>query len=362
MALFLRKLQTQPRKILVARTDRIGDFILTLPVLEMLKRGGMEPSVLCRSLVTPLLENNPFVESIIVVDREEGDPLAEIGAAGFDCLLVLVNDPTIRRLLPRLKGIPVRIGPLSKPSVFFSYTHPVLQKRSRSMMNEAAYNLELLELLGIDSVDPPRPEIYFRPEEKQQFQSDYNELLPGKAGEPLIVFHQGMAGSALNWRAENYFILLSGLLKNGYRVILTGYGEEEVIRNQACMEALKPKYADRLFDMSDKLSLRKLGLLIHFGDLFIGPSTGPTHLAGAVGTEIITFYPPIRVQSTRRWGPYQSPATIYTPDVDCRQKFHCSREKCPDFYCMDRIQPEVVLESIINLLPLSGQQETCDND
>jgi ADP-heptose:LPS heptosyltransferase len=169
MALFLRKLKEQPKKVLVARTDRIGDFVLTLPVLEVLRKSGIAPSVLCRSLVTPLLENNPFVDSIIAVDSPGSDPLDEIRPQEFDCLLVLVNDPIIRGLLPRLKDIPVRIGPLSKPSVFFSYTHPVFQKRSRSLMNEAEYNLELLEVLNLKSIDPARPKIYFRPGEIQGF-------------------------------------------------------------------------------------------------------------------------------------------------------------------------------------------------
>jgi len=350
MALFLRKLQKAPTNILVARTDRIGDFILTLPVLEVLHKVGIKPSVLCRTMVTPLLEGNPFVDHIIKVDDPDSDPMTQIREHGFDSLLVLVNDPIIRNLLPDLKHIPVRIGPLSKPSVFFSYTHPVLQKRSRSLMNEAEYNLELLEIFGIKPNDPPRPRLYFQEYEIQVFRSERSDILGDIQDEPLIVYHQGMGGSALNWSEKNYQILLHSLLDAGYRVVLTGNGKEESERNNQLINLLKPGYTEHLFNLTNTLSLRQLGLLIHLSDLFIGPSTGPTHLASAVGTEIISFYPPIQVQSPRRWGPYLSPSALFTPDVPCGQKFKCIREKCPHFYCMDNISPEDVLKQVKEIL------------
>lgn len=351
MALFLRKPKKVPAKILVARTDRIGDFVLTLPVLEVLQKSGVEVSVLCRSMVTPLLENNPFVKRWITVDEPDVDPIKEIRSCRFDGLLVLVNDPTMRRLLPRLKDIPIRIGPLSKPSVFFAYTHPILQKRSRSLMNEAEYNLELLEIFGLKPSEPPRPQLYFQKEEIQVFRSQHSDIPDENSGAPLIVFHQGMGGSALNWSEKNYQILLSGLLERGYRVVLTGNGTEETERNQQLAQHLKTDFPSCLFDLTGTLSLRQLSLLIHLSDLFIGPSTGPTHLANAVGTEIISFYPPIRAQSTRRWSPYLSSSILYTPDVPCGQKVKCIREKCPHFYCMDNILPEDVLKQVQEILP-----------
>ncbi len=354
MAIFLRKLQKIPTNILVSRTDRIGDFVLTLPVLEALHNRGIKPSVLCRTMVTPLLENNPFVDHIITVDEPDSNPIDQTRSYGFDSLLVLVNDPIIRNLLPHLKHIPVRVGPLSKPSVFFSYTHPVLQKRSRSLMNEAEYNLELLKIFGVSSETPHRPKLYFQEEEIQAFRSERSEILGEVNGDPLIIYHQGMGGSALNWSEKNYQTLLNGLLDCGYRVVLTGNGKEETERNIHLFKTLKPGYANHLFNLTNVLSLRQLSLLIHLSDLFIGPSTGPTHLANAVGTEIISFYPPIQVQSTRRWGPYLSSSALYTPDVPCGQKYKCIKEKCPHFYCMDNIIPEDVLQQVKEILPMGA--------
>lgn len=350
MAVFFRRLKQKPKRVLVSRTDRIGDFILTLPVLEVLKKEGIEPSVLCRSTVKPLLENNPFVDQIIAVDAPGADPVESVLAERFDCLLVLVNDPLIRQLLPRLRKIPVRIGPLSKPSVLLSYTHPVLQKRSRSEMNEAEYNLALLEVMGVSAVTLPKPRLFLQDEEIGTFQVDHAAILPKSGNEGLMILHQGMGGSALNWRESSYDALLTGILEQGHHVILTGTGEEEAKRNRECIDRFQPSYPERLFDMTNCLTLRQLSVLIHISDLFIGPSTGPTHLANAVGTRLIAFYPPVRVQSIRRWGPFLAAGRLLTPDVNCRQKFKCIGEKCPDYYCMDRIRPEEVLGIIDDML------------
>jgi ADP-heptose:LPS heptosyltransferase len=56
--------------------------------------------------------------------------------------------------------------------------------------------------------------------------------------------------------------------------------------------------------------------------LVIAPSTGPLHLAVALGRRVVCFYPNIPVQSPKRWGPYfssgydETRASVLVPDVD----------------------------------------------
>lgn len=347
MALFLRSLKKRPQKLLIARTDRIGDFILTLPVFDSIKNQlGIEFSVLCQDSVTPLLKNNPYTKSIITV-KENLDELAdEIKKHGFDALVVLVNDPFIRKLLPKLKSIPVRIGPLNKASVLFAYTHPVIQKRSKSILNEAEYNLELLKIFGKEEITGTRPQLYFTEEEIKEFRSRLPQLLVSSSvPNSFTVMHQGMGGSALNWKTSSYFSLLTKILKRGNTVILTGTGNEEQKQNQQFCDQLAEMYPNQLFNITNKVDLRELAILIHLGNLFIGPSTGPTHIANAAGTPIISFYPPIQVQSTKRWEPFLGISALFTPDVFCGQKFRCIGEKCKDYYCMDKITPDAVFET-----------------
>jgi len=350
MAFFVRKLAHPPRNLLVARTDRIGDFILTLPVFELWHRHGIPFTVLCREMVLPSLAHNPHVSRIQVVDGNPAEIGAKITAADYDALLVLVNDPVMRGLLPQLRSIPVRIGPLSKPSAFWEYTHPVVQKRSQSVRNEAEYNLELLQIFGIDD-EPVRPRLYLTEAEQFDFKQDLLKRLKRTTLPlPLAILHQGMGGSALNWPARHYRELLRLMLTAGWHVILTGFGSREEEENRQLTADLAAEMpVDRLTDMSGRFSLRELALLIAAADVFIGPSTGPTHVANAVGTPLISFYPPIRVQSSLRWQPFLADSVILSPEVSCGQKYKCLGAACRFFDCMARITPEAVFEQLATL-------------
>ncbi|MDH5561703.1 MAG: glycosyltransferase family 9 protein, partial [Deltaproteobacteria bacterium] len=295
MAFIIKKLKTIPQNLLVARTDRIGDFILSLPVLEALKKNpGICVSVLCDQLVAPFLKNNPFVDQVITVDKKKsaGGSIQKIKEGRFDGLLVLVNDPLILKILPRLKSVPVRIGPSSKLSAFLRYTHPVVQKRSRSIKNEAEYNLELLEVFGLIADFQIKPKLYFDQAEVKGLKDKHSFLFKNPL-QKKIVFHSGMKGSALNLKQERYEELLSWMLAEGYIVFLSGYESLELEANRNYCRIFKDYENKQLFDLSGQLGLREYAVLISLSDLFIGPSTGPTHIANAAGTPLISFYPPI---------------------------------------------------------------------
>lgn len=349
MAIFFRKLKTTPTNLLIARTDRIGDFILTLPVFETLKANfAINITVLVQELVAPLLTNNPHIDQILFADPKGSieQQAQKIVDQNFDALLVLVNDPFMIQLLPFLKKIPARIGPLSKPKVFLQYNYPVLQKRSKSIQNEAEYNLELLQIFGI----PPsqvRPKIYSTEQEIQQVKEKL--AIQGLSIEQLqqsVVIHQGMNGSALNWPEEHYQRLMEQLLEAKYSIILSGFAPSELKQNEDVQKQFQERFPSQIFCLDGSLNLREYSLLLTQTRFFVGPSTGPTHVANAAGVPLFTFYPPIQVQSKTRWQPFLSEGEVFTPQVNCGQKFRCLGEKCPHYYCMGKIDPQTVFHSI----------------
>lgn len=350
MAIFLRTLKSAPRRLLISRTDRIGDFVLTLPVFEALKRHlDLHLTVLCNEMVVPLLQNNPYVDEIIAISKEnQPQQLAEqINNRDFDAMLVLVNDPITQSLLPLVKTINVRIGPLSKPGAVFRFTHPVIQKRSRSVQNEAEYNLELLRIFGIQP-EPVRPTLYITEEETASFIRKFPDL-PGATSKKIIL-HAGMGGSALNMSNQFYQQLAEKLVQQGHFLLLTGSGDAEAAANQQLIKSLDSSCSPQLIDLSNQLNLREFAILLSLSTLFIGPSTGPTHLANAAHIPVISFYPPIQVQSATRWQPFMTDGHIFSPDVDCQQKYRCLGPKCKDYYCMDAIGLDEVLQEISRLI------------
>ncbi|MDT8447082.1 MAG: glycosyltransferase family 9 protein [bacterium] len=347
--LFLRRITKSPKKVLVLRTDRIGDFVLSLPVFEVLSnRLGMTVDVLCRPAVLPLLDHNPHVRLAHSYNQEiEKHLLEKLNHDSFDALLVLVNDEVARRAIPQLSQIPIRIGPLSKPGMLRYYTHPAIQKRSRSVQSEALYNLDLTRAFGWDGQLPPKPQLYFNPAEVSDFAALLTQKLPTlDLTSGYIVVHPGMAGSALNWPLSHYGELLAHLAAK-QQVVLTGASLAESETNQQLIEALPSDLKKGVFNGAQKFSLRELALLCRAAQCFVGPSTGPTHLAAAAGAPVVSFYPPIRVQSKTRWAPFMAEGTIFDPQVLCGEKYQCRGVECEHFDCMSLITAEQVYTAVL---------------
>ena len=63
----------EPKNILIVRTDRIGDVILTIPMAKVLKENfpGCRVSLLVRSYTAPLLKANKYIDEVLVLDESE---------------------------------------------------------------------------------------------------------------------------------------------------------------------------------------------------------------------------------------------------------------------------------------------------
>ena len=89
-------------------------------------------------------------------------------------------------------------------------------------------------------------------------------------------------------------------------------------------------------------------------NLFVGGSTGPTHLANLVGTPQISFFSPIKAQVKERWGPLQESenSKVFTPDVICEEKVKCAGASCQFYQCMGKISVDDVFKEAEQLLGL----------
>jgi ADP-heptose:LPS heptosyltransferase len=89
--------------------------------------------------------------------------------------------------------------------------------------------------------------------------------------------------------------------------------------------------------------------------LFVGPSTGPTHIAAVLGVPTVTLFSPIKVQSSLRWGPLsknQDKIKVLVPDVICGEVNNCALKACPYYECMGKIEVEDVVNQAISIMDL----------
>jgi ADP-heptose:LPS heptosyltransferase len=240
-----------------------------------------------------------------------------------------------------------RIGPLSKLHSLLFYNRGVRQRRSHVEMHESDYNLQLLRRLGIrvasrkigtqvqladDSVAAARAWLIERGWDPAQL---------------LVAVHPGMGGSALNWPETHYVEFVRAILRDNRAVLLTAGPAEAPLaaRIKAALGPLGDKLISYVNTASDPVTF--LGSLYRHASLVVAPSTGPLHLAVAVGAPVVTFYPPIRVQSAVRWGPYlpdETRASILVPEVYCGEDFACRGSLCHYYPCMKSLTVAQALE------------------
>ena len=102
--------------------------------------------------------------------------------------------------------------------------------------------------------------------------------------------------------------------------------------------------------MLDRFSLREFMGILSAVDLFIGPSTGPLHMAAAVGSAPVGLFPTVVTMFPERWGPRGSLSRALVPQVDCPARRICLEEKCILYNCMTRIFDEEVVEAALEVV------------
>jgi ADP-heptose:LPS heptosyltransferase len=336
-------------RILVVRPDRIGDVLLSTPVFDVIKRhyARSRLSVMVRQEVSPIVRGLPSVDEVFIYEplgkhagvRGFFRLVSEIKAKRFKIAVVLQTHWRIA-LAIYLARVRYRVGPLSKLHSFLLFNRGLRQHRSHVEMHEADYNLQLLRRIGI-RVGTRNVETKVEvSEEGQQWARTWLAEQGWKGGPPLVAVHPGMGGSALNWPETYYLELIRMLARDGRKVLVTG-GETETaliarfrgeLASGGGFKETPIYYTASKADGIDCLA----GLYAHC-DLVVAPSTGPMHLAVALGKPVVTFFPPIRVQSAIRWGPYvrdESKASILVPEIYCGEDFKCRGSLCNYFPCM----------------------------
>lgn len=331
-------------RVLVVRADRIGDVVLATPVFEVIKRHYPQCrlTVLVREEVAPLLRGLSTVDEVMIFDPQGVHHglrglirlWQEMRERRFRIAIVLQTRFRIAAAVA-LAGVRYRIGPLSRIHSFIFFNRGVRQHRSKVEMHETDYNLELLRRMGVRVGTRSVGARVHVADEARGAALSWLEAQGGRAGKKFIAIHPGMGGSALNWPESHYVELARKLTEAGHRVVITG-GPGEVALLQRMREALADEPV-LYWQGTAADGVGKLAGLFAIADLVVAPSTGPLHVAVGLGKPVVTFYPPIRVQSAVRWGPYgrdERAASVLVPENYCGEDFKCRGNLCNYYPCM----------------------------
>jgi lipopolysaccharide heptosyltransferase II len=338
----------EPKNLLIIRTDRIGDVILSLPLAELVKKHftNCKVTYLLREYTECLAKDHPYIDDIILLKESNGKPLifenvSIIRKNNFDsCVMVYPTFQTA--LITYLSGIKNRIG-TGYRWYSFLFNQKIFEHRKYAEKHELEYNINLLKAFGINE-KINRDNVQFHLKLIGSSQKSITRLLNENnvdINRPLVIIHPGSGGSAIDLPIESFRKLVEMLSSDdGATIIITGLGSEKQLCDQLVLN-------NKIKNFAGMLSLSELIALIAESKVFISNSTGPIHLAAALKKNTIGFYPKILSCSAQRWGPYSNNTRIFVPAIDCN---NCTREQCEHLNCMSSIKIDEVFSEVQKLL------------
>ncbi|MCD6117760.1 glycosyltransferase family 9 protein [bacterium] len=344
----------KPYKILVIRTDKIGDVVLSLPVISELRRvcPDSQLTMLVNPAVRDIVESSVDIDSILY---DTGDENSINGFRNFVHMLkkesfdaaILLHPSLMLSAAIYMAHIPVRAG-TGYRLYSFLFNRGVFEHRKKSGRHEAELNLSLARAI-CPAVDVNRIRFLLEVDDDslRSVRTKLNaEGVDGK--KPFIIVHPGSKGSALTWPEHKFHDFVAIFADNfPIQILVTGLSEEEaVVKNVSAG-------SDFAFNLAGVFDLKELMGLIKMSKLLIANSTGPLHIAAALGTPVIGLYPPVVPMSVKRWGPYTDVKKIFVPDTG-RECEKCTGAKCEFWNCMEMIKAEDVADSAAELLKRTG--------
>lgn len=288
-----------PKSIAISRTDKIGDLILSIPSILMTRILYPDAYIilLVNSYNYQIVRYLDIVNEIIKIDEvEEKEVIKRLQLNQTDIFIALYTDSTIGRIAKK-SGAKKRVAPLSKLHSYLAYNYGIKQSRSESIKNEAEYNLDLIMSLN-KAEFKDRYMI-----DKKIIYSDINRknieefLIKADIIGDFIIISPFTGGSCKNLSIDEYTQLINKIsanLKNSVKIVIAASQD-----NKQYLNSFDQRKVTIFINDNDILNL---AALIDKSSLFIGGSTGTTHIAGNLRKRCVAIYPAKPTQSKTRWG------------------------------------------------------------
>lgn len=273
-------------RFLVLRGGAIGDFIVTLPVLQALRTQWPLARIEIWGYphIADLALAGGLAESVVSLDRAEMS----------------------RFFVPHPQFTDAQVAAVRSFDLIFNYLHdPVGQVRSNLLLAGAKqvlsgspiikrghaipFLLEPLQALAIYETDLV-PELDLSGEARAQARRRLQAM--GVRGRPVVV-HPGSGSPAKTWPADRFADILRRLRADGRDVaVVLGEADADVA----------VRLARELPDLPrlEGLSLVELAGVLAESERFLGNDSGITHLAAAVGLPVVALFGP---SSAETWAP-----------------------------------------------------------
>ena len=193
------------------------------------------------------------------------------------------------------------------------------------------------EALGDPLLSPCRDDV-------EHVLADVRKAFGDAAGAPLVVLHPGAAWVHRRWGVERFAELAARVSEElGAHVFVTGSRGERELAESVLAGGVRGRV------VAGEYTIGQTAALLSLADVYVGPDTGITHLAAAVGAPVVALFGP---GDPRRFGGSGERDIIVYHRQDCSP---CPQTVCGrDSACMRAITVDEVESAVRRALSVDG--------
>lgn len=337
------------RNIIISRTDSIGDVILTLPLAGLIKEKNPLSRVifLGMSYTEDIIRSSEHIDEFInwsdISSLPEEEAVSIFKQLNADMIIHVFPRSAIARVAKKA-GIPQRIGSTGRFYHYMYCNRLIPLSRKNSKLHESQLNIKLIAGMTGDFPIERIPSYYGLRIEPLKAEKQSTLIDRGKLN---IIIHPKSKGSAREWGLKNYALLARQLSANTFhhkggsiqaKVFISGTSEESTLLRQSGFF----EYAgEDVVDITGQFTLHEFVQFINSTDTLIAGSTGPLHIAAALGKMALGLYPPVKPMHPGRWAPIGIKAGFIVADIECNK---CKKQSVCE--CMQLITAEAVQQKL----------------
>ena len=329
-----------------------GDLILALPAIDSLRAfsPGIRWTVVTRVPNRAILKNR--VDDVRTVPWPPGvfhfpaiaKEVMRLRQDRFDCALHLYNIPSFRGAIA-MKSFFMSIRPgisIGRASPDWFSLFDISWDETQSVSpHEIDLNLGMLRSVGVPSLvsvpslSPDRDLV-------RQMSLLLKKQFP--SARQVVAICPGGTQVVNHWPITNYGTLALMRSQEGLGVCVLGGQADEHAAGKIVEMTGK-----NAVSLAGRLSLQEVMALLSVVSMYVGNSSGPTHLAAALGTPCIGLFRSGDVNRFRPRGP--GPIRVLQSRVECTP---CQGDNMGRHVCMETLPTEIVFRAILEMMETSS--------
>ncbi len=334
--------------ILVIQTAFLGDAILTLPMIQELKKKNSESKldVLAIPSTEIIFSSSSYVDNVIVIDKREkhksikrlNNFIKELREKSYS--IIYSPHRSFRSAYITIKlGVRETYG-FDNSSFKYAYKNIVKYKQTD---HEVQRNLELI---GEDTKDKSwkiSPEIIIAETEKEKVT---DVLSTNKIDTEFIAVAPGSVWETKRYPKEYYSEVIKSLIAKNEKVVLIGGENDKLLCDEIAFNT-----NDKVKNLAGEFSVTETIQLLGSAKLLITNDSAPTHMGMCADIPVLTIY----CSTAPGFGfyPYNNKSRYLSYDkLDCKPCGIHGYKECPvkSFDCGYKLIPEDILKEVEKML------------